>query len=141
MRMATYEGSNGAVKMVDGAGSLTAVAEVQSWNVSTTRDTVEDTVMGDGYRTYKKGLQTWSGSMTIVYSDTSGAEVTTALNPDTDTVIGVELFPDTSVTGTKFAGNIVVTSFAVTASFDGLITATVDFQGTGAPTTWKYGNA
>ena len=141
MQMATYEGSNGAVKMVDGAGTMTAVAEVQSWNVSITRDTVEDTVMGDSHRTYKKGLQTWSGSMSVVYSDTSGAEVTNALNPDTDAVIGVELFPDTSVAGTKFAGNIVVTSFAVTASYDGLITAAVDFQGTGAPTTWKYGNA
>lgn len=141
MRMATYEGSNGAVKLKDGSGTFTAVAEVQSWNVSITRDTVEDTVMGDSHRTYKKGLQTWSGSMSIVYSDTSGAEVTTSLNPDTDSEITVELFPDTSVSGTKFAGAIVVTSFAVTASYDGLITASVDFQGTGAPTTWKYGNA
>ena len=139
--MATYEGSNGAVKLKDGSGTFTSVAEVQNWNVSITRETVEDTVMGDSHRTYKKGLQTWSGSMTVVYSDTSGAEVTTSLNPDTDTEITVELFPDAVATGTKFAGAIVVTSFAVTASFDGLITATVDFQGTGAPTTWKYGNA
>jgi predicted secreted protein len=137
--MATYEGSNGAVKMLSGTGTLTNVAEVQSWSVETTRDTVEDTVMGDSFRTFKKGLQSWSGTMDIIYSDSSDAEVSSALNPDTDAAITVELFPDSSVAGTKFAGAIGVTSFSVTSSFDGLVTASVAFQGTGAPTTWKFG--
>ncbi len=132
--MATYEGSNGAVKMLSGTGTLTNVAEVQSWSVETTRDTVEDTVMGDSFRTFKKGLQSWSGTMDIIYSDSSDAEVSSALNPDTDAAITVELFPDSSV-----AGTIVVTSFSITASYDGLVTASVSFQGTGAPTTWKFG--
>ena len=137
--MATYEGSNGAVKLLSGSGTLTNVAEVQSWSVEVTRDTVEDTVMGDNFRTYKKGLQAWSGSMDIVYSDSSDAEVSSALDPSTDAVVTVELFPDSSVAGTKFAGTIVVTSFSITASYDGLVTASVAFQGTGAPTTWKFG--
>lgn len=137
--MATYEGSNGAVKLLSGSGTLTNVAEVQSWSVEVTRDTVEDTVMGDNFRTYKKGLQAWSGSMDIVYSDSSDAEVSSALDPSTDAAISVELFPDSSQSGTKFAGTIVVTSFSITASYDGLVTASVSFQGTGAPTTWKFG--
>lgn len=137
--MATYEGSNGAVKLLSGSGTLTNVAEVQSWSVETTRDTVEDTVMGDSFRTYKKGLQSWSGSMDIVYSDSSDAEVSSSLDPNTDAAISVELFPDSGVAGTKFAGTIIVTSFSITASYDGLVTASVAFQGTGAPTTWKFG--
>lgn len=138
--MATYEGSNGAVKVKSGSGSLTTVADVQSWTVDITRDTVEDTAMGDSYRTYKKGLQTWSGSMEVIYNDTSDAEITESLNPDNDNVVSVELFPDVSVAGTKIAGDIIITSFSVSASYDGLVTASVAFQGTGAPTTVKIGS-
>jgi predicted secreted protein len=137
--MATYEGSNGKVMIKSGASdTLTAIAAVRSWNVSLTRDTVEDTSMNnDGYRTHKKGLQSYSGSMEIVYDDTTSAVVNAALNPDTDGVVAVEFYPDESVAGTKFAGNIIITEFGVTASYDGLVTASVSFQGNGAPTTVK----
>jgi len=137
--MATYEGSNGKVMIKSGADTLTAIAAVRSWNVSFTRDTVEDTSMNNaGYRTHKKGLQTWSGSMEIVYDDSSSAPVTAALNPDTDAAVTVEFYPDEAVVGTLFAGPIIVTEFGVTASFDGLVTASVSFQGNGAPTNYKF---
>lgn len=130
--MATYEGSNGAVKLLDGAGTATAVANVRGWSISVARDTVEDTAMGDSYRTYKKGLQNWSGSMDIIYDDSTSAEVNAAVSPDTDTVITASFYPDVSVTATKFEGTIIVTEFAVTSSYDGIVTASVSFQGTGA---------
>jgi predicted secreted protein len=137
--MATYEGSNGKVTIKSGADTLTAIAAVRSWNVSFTRDTVEDTSMNNaGYRTHKKGLQTWSGSMEIVYDDSSSPTVTAALNPDTDAAVTVEFYPDESVVGTLFAGPIIVTEFGVTASYDGLVTASVSFQGNGAPTNYKF---
>jgi predicted secreted protein len=137
--MATYEGSNGKVMIKSGADTLTAIAAVRSWNVSFTRDTVEDTSMNNaGYRTHKKGLQTWSGSMEIVYDDSSSAPVTAALNPDTDAAVTVEFYPDESVVGTLFAGTIIVTEFGVTASYDGLVTSSVSFQGNGAPTNYKF---
>jgi predicted secreted protein len=136
--MASYEGSNGAVKLLDGSGTLTAVAQVRSWNISISRDTVEDTSMGDSYRTHKKGLQSWSGSMDIVYDDSTSAEVQAAISPDTDTVVTAEFFPDVSVVATKFAGTIIVTEFAVTASYDGLVTASVSFSGTGALSAATY---
>ena len=136
--MASYEGSNGAVKLLDGTGTLTAVAQVRSWNISIARDTVEDTAMGDSYRTFKKGLQNWSGSMDIVYDDSTSSEVNAAISPDTDTVITGEFFPDVSVTATKFAGTLIVTEFAITASYDGLVTASVSFQGTGALSAATY---
>jgi len=136
--MATYEGSNGKVMIASGTDSLTAVAAVRTWSVTLTRDTVEDTSMNNnGYRTHKKGLQTFSGSMEIVYDDSTQAAVNAALNPDTDASVAVEFYPDESVAGTKFAGPIIVTEFGVTASFDGLTTASVSFQGNGAPTTVK----
>jgi predicted secreted protein len=136
--MASYEGSNGAVKLLDGTGTLTAVAQVRTWSITVARDTVEDTSMGDSYRTYKKGLQNWSGTMDIVYDDTTSSEVNSAVSPDTDTVITGEFYPDASVVTTKFAGELIVTSFAITASYDGLVTASVAFQGTGALSAAKY---
>jgi len=130
--MASYEGSNGSVKVLDGTGTLTAIAQVRSWNISHSRDTVEDTSMGDSFRTHKKGLQSWSGSMDIIFDDAEAAEVQTSLNPNTDTVITAEWYPDASVVATKFSGTIIVTEYAVTASYDGLVTASVSFSGTGA---------
>lgn len=137
--MATYEGSNGTVKIKSGSDTLTAVAEVRSWSLDMTRETVESTAMGDSFRNYKKGLQSFSGSMEIVYTDAEDSVVETALNPDTDTAVTVELYPDASGS-TKFVGDVIINSFSASISYDGLMTATVGFQGTGAPTltNWKF---
>lgn len=134
--MASYEGSAGTVKIQSGADALTAVASVRGWSMDITRDTVEDTSMASGgVRTYKKGLQSYSGSMDIVYDDSENTIVSTALNPDTDDTVSVELYSDSTTDTTKFAGNVIITSYSVTASYDGLTEASVSFQGTGAITT------
>lgn len=134
--MASYEGSAGTVKIKSGADTLTAVASVRNWSMDITRDTVESTSMSSGgVRTYLKGLQSYSGSMDIVYDDSEAAVVSTAINPDTDATVTIELYADSSVDATKFAGDVIITSYSVSASYDGLVEATVSFQGTGAITT------
>jgi predicted secreted protein len=130
----TYEGSAGQVKIGE-SGSETAVASVRSWNLDITREVVEDTAMGDGNRTYKKGLQDYSGSMDIVYDSSEATAVKTGLTPDTDTAINIELYSDVNDVSSKFAGAVIVTSYSITASYDGLTEASVSFQGTGALTT------
>jgi predicted secreted protein len=137
--MATYEGSNGTVKVAVDGGSAVAVAEVRSWSADFSRDVVESTAMGDGHRVYKKGLQSYSGSMDIVYDDTSDADVSVALNPDSDNTITVEFYTN-STGSTQFAGEIIITSFSVSASYDGLVEASVSFTGNGAPTTAVFGS-
>jgi predicted secreted protein len=133
--MAVYEGSAGSVKIQSGEDALTPIASVRSWSIDITRDTVESTSMSSsGVRTYLKGLQSYSGSMDIVYDDTEDAIVSAAMNPDTDDAVTVELYPDNSVTATKFAGAVIITGYSVTASYDGLVEASVSFQGTGALT-------
>ena len=133
--MATFEGSAGQVKIKSGSDTLTAVASVRSWNLDVTRETVEDTVMGDGNRTYKKGLQDYSGSMDIVFDSSENTIVSTALTPDTDDTVSIEFYSDANDDTTKFAGNVIVTSYSITASYDGLTEASVAFQGTGALST------
>lgn len=134
--MATYEGSAGTVKIKSGSDALTAVASVRGWSMDITRETVEDTSMASGgVRTFKKGLQTYTGSMDIVYSDSEDTIVATALNPDTDDTVSVELYSDATEDTTKFAGDVIVTSYSISASYDGLTEVSVSFQGTGALTT------
>lgn len=134
--MANYEGSAGTVKIKSGSDALTAIASVRSWSLDITRETVETTSMSSGgNRSYKKGLQSYSGSMEIVYDDSENAIVSTALNPDTDAAVAVELYSDANVDATKFAGTVIITGYSVTANFDGLTEASVSFQGTGAITT------
>lgn len=134
--MAVYEGSNGTVKVdVAATGTPAAVASVRSWSLDISRETVESTAMGVGSRTYLKGLESFSGSMDVVYDDAEAALVSSALNPTTDDVVAVELYPDGDVAATKFAGNIIVTGYSVSASYDGLVEASVSFTGTGDLTT------
>jgi len=131
--MATFTGENGKVDITaeDSAG-LTTVAEVRSWTVEHSKDVIEDTVMGDAARTYKSGLHQFSGSMEVVYdSDHTGAS--NAFDPSQDGALSVEFYPD-ATSGQKFSGSVIVTSVSRTASFDDLVTATVNFQGTGALT-------
>ena len=129
--MATYTGENGSVKVDDSAGSLQTIAEVRSWTLDHTKDVIEDTVMGDAARTYKSGLHQFTGTMEVVYDDNTSNDP--AFNLASDTSLTVEFFPNTS-SGTKFTGEVIVTSVSRNASFDDLVTATVNFQGTGALT-------
>ena len=46
--MATFKGSDGVVKIIGNA-----IAEIRSFSVEQTADTIEDTKMGDTARTYK----------------------------------------------------------------------------------------
>lgn len=139
--MANYQGNNGTVKIKSGSDLLTAVADVRSWSVTMNREVVESTAMGDDFRKYLKGLQVFTGSMEIVYNDSESSVVDTSINPDTDATVQVEFYADAANTTTaKFVGDVIVTSFSATNTYDGLMTATVEFQGTGAPTltNWNF---
>jgi len=132
--MATYTGENGKVEITsDDSAGLTTIAEVRSWTVEHTKDVIEDTVMGDAARTYKPGLHSFTGSMEVVYDD-GHTSASNAFNPAQDGALSVEFWPSTAG-GEKFTGSVIVTSVSRTASFDDLVTATVNFQGTGALST------
>ena len=131
--MATFTGENGKVEISaeDSAGTVT-VAEVRSWTVEHSKDVIEDTVMGDSARTYQSGLHQFTGSMEVVY-DSTHTTATNAFDPSQDGALSIEFYPD-ATSGQKFTGSVIVTSVSRTASYDDLITATANFQGTGALT-------
>jgi predicted secreted protein len=123
--MATHKGSEGTVKV-----GANAVAEIRSYSITETSDTLEDTVMGDAARTYLASLKSFSGSMDVFWdeTDTTGQ---VALAPGSSVTINI--YPEGSTSGdTYYTGTIIVTEKSITASFDGMVEASISFQGTGA---------
>ena len=123
--MATHKGSEGTVKV-----GANAVAEIRSYTITETADTLEDTTMGDAARTYLASLKSFSGSMDVFWdeTDTNGQ---IALAPGASVTINI--YPEGSTSGdTYYTGSVIVTEKSITASFDGMVEASISFQGTGA---------
>ena len=126
--MATHAGSEGPVKV-----GANAVAEIRSFSVSETADTIEDTTMGDAARTYKASLKSFSGSLDVYWdeTDTNGQG---ALTVGSEVTIG--FYPEGATTGdTYLTGSAIVTGLTVNSSFDGMVEASITIQGNGALST------
>lgn len=126
--MATHKGSEGTVHV----GS-NAVAEIRSYSLDETADTVEDTSMGDAARTYIASLTTFSGSIDVFWdeTDTSGQ---VALSVGSS--VTLKWYPEGTASGdTYYTGTALVTGKNISASFDGMVEASISVQGTGAITT------
>lgn len=127
--MATHTGSEGTVRV----GATDAVLEIRSYSVEETADTVEDTSMGDSYRTFKTTLKGWSGSVDVFWDETD-ATGQGALVPGAE--VAVRFYPEGTATGgTYLSGQAIVTGKTITGSFDGMVESTITVQGTGALTT------
>ncbi len=125
--MATHKGSEGTVKV----GS-NAIAEIRSYNIDETADVLEDTSMGDTARTYKSSLTSFSGSIDVFWdeTDTSGQGAL-----DIGSEVTLNFYPEGDASGdTYYSGSAIVTGVTRSASFDGLIEASISVQGTGALT-------
>jgi predicted secreted protein len=125
--MATHKGSEGTVKV----GS-NAVAEIRSYSIEESADTLEDTSMGDSARTYKPSLTSFSGSLDVFWdeTDTSGQG---ALSIGSEVTLNV--YPEGDTAGdTYYSGSAIVTGVSRTGAFDGLVEASISVQGNGALT-------
>lgn len=123
--MATHTGSEGTVKV----GS-NAIAEIRSFSIEESADTLEDTTMGDAARTYKSSLTTYTGTVDVLWDETDttgqgaltiGAEVTLNLYPEGDTS-----------GDTYYTGSAIVTGRTINSSYDGLVEMSISVQGNGA---------
>jgi predicted secreted protein len=125
-------GNAGVIK-VDGS----AVAEIRNYSVEMTADTIETTTMGgaNSGRTYVKGLSTFSGTADVYWDPThfTTADLDGLINGAVGaSAVSLEIWPeDDSVGNQKWGGDIVITGYSVTASMDGLVEASVSFQGSG----------
>ena len=127
--MATHTGSEGTVRV----GASNNILEIRSYSVEETADTVEDTSMGDSYRTHKTTLKAWTGTVDVFWDelDTTGQGALTV-----GSEVAVRFMPEGATGGDVYlSGNAIVTGKTVSASFDGMVESTITLQGTGALTT------
>jgi predicted secreted protein len=135
--MAILTGNNGVVKLdASVGGTVAAIAAVRTFSVELTRDTIETSTMTTDVRTFVTGLSSWSGNADI-YFDPAASTGTIAthavLNPTSGTVgqatLTVELYLND--TAGKFSGEVIITGFTVNSSMDGMVEASISFQGSG----------
>lgn len=139
--MATFTGQSGKFSLDNNSGNVTAVAEVTTFSVEHTVNTIEDTAMGDQYRTFRTSLNEWSGSADVFFDTTHLSSFgnlligNTAGGANSTESATIELYPagDTS-TYPKLTGEVIITGFSVASELEGMVTATISFQGTGALT-------
>tara|TARA_E500000178_G_C17006387_1_gene748307 strand:- start:1268 stop:1684 length:417 start_codon:yes stop_codon:yes gene_type:complete len=127
-----YAGTSGVIKF-DVGGSVTSIASVISFTVTNTGDVIETSAMGSTARTYVPGLTNATTSMSLYFVDGDSAQAALQSGPGAAAAT-VELFPSGQTTGQKLSGEMIVTSFEVTAANDGAVTAEVAGQITGALT-------
>ena len=138
--MATITGNNGAVTLYTGA-AYTSIAAVRNFSVEMTRDTIETTTMGTDVRTYITGLSSFSGSADIYFDAADFDTYETSFNPTAGLVgvagVGVKFYIAENYASTSdyaFTGDVIVTGYTVNSSMDGMVEASISFQGTGGTT-------
>ena len=125
--MATHTGSQGTVKV----GS-NAVAELKSWSLDQTQDTVETTKLGDTVKTYSVTQSSSSGTMDCFWDETdTNGQVACSIGA----TVTLNLYPEGATSGdTYYSGSAIITSVGVSQSHDGLVERSFGFQITGAVT-------
>ena len=123
--MATHTGSEGTVK-----SGANAIAEIRSYTISETGDTIEDSSMGDSSRTYKAGLKTFTASVECFWDET---DTTGQGSFDVGSTVTLNVYPEGATTGDMYyTGSAIVTGKTINATFDGMVEASFTLQGTGA---------
>ena len=125
--MATHTGSAGTVKV----GS-NAIAELKSWTLDQSQDTVETTKLGDTVKTYSATQSSSSGTMDCFWDETdSNGQVALAIG----TTATLNLYPEGATSGdTFYSGSAIITSVGVSQSHDGIVERSFGFQISGAVT-------
>ena len=126
--MAIHKGSEGLVKV-----GTNTVAEVRSYSIDESADTIESSSMGDTAKSFESSLTSFSGSVECFWdeTDTSGQ---VALSPGSS--VTLVWYPEGADSGdTYYTGTAIVTGKTITGSFDGMVEASISVQGTGGITT------
>ncbi len=113
------------------------MAEIRSFSIDETMDTLEDTAMGDTARTYKASLKNFTGSIDVFFddTDTSGQGSLTV-----GSSVTVNFQMEGSENGAHLlTGTALVTGRTINSSFDGMVEASLSLQGSGALTETTVG--
>lgn len=120
--MATHCGQDGVVKVGD-----VNVAEVRSWSLSTMVETVDASTLGDAWKIHQATQKSWHGSLSCFWDENDGGQGRLTLGESVTLQLYVE-----HDTPPAFSGTALITGVDYTGSHNGLVEASVAFQGSGA---------
>lgn len=142
-------GKSGAVKIATSTGGgsydnptegvYETIAEVRSWSVEHTMDTVEYTNMSsDGIRKYLPTFKTWTGTVELYIPFEDATQDNESLTEENVAVTGIvagdtyffQLYVDDSAAAnTSYDGYGIVTGVSRSVAFDGMAEMTITVQG------------
>ena len=121
--MATKLGREGLIKL-----SSTTIGELRNYALTHSSDTVEDSVLGDTYRTRLASMKSFSVSGDLYWDETDAGQLLITIGSS----VTLNLYPEGASTGdVYYSGAAIVTQFNVSASFDGVIEGQISFEGNG----------
>jgi predicted secreted protein len=122
--MANHLGREGTVKI-----SSTTIGELRNYSLAHSSDVVEDSSLGDIYRTRKATMKTWSVSGDLYWDETDAGQIALTIGSS----VTVNLYPEGADSGdTYYSGGGIVTKFDISASFDGMVEGSISIEGNGA---------
>lgn len=134
-----YTGRDGSLLL----GSDTLV-KVTNWQFSADLETLETTSLGDAQRTYTPGIQSFSGSATVLYYDgddgTNDAstllrKVIKTSGSTTSDLVTLTLRLSDGGTNNDITLSAYITNATIGSAVGEVVSAQISFQGTGALTT------
>lgn len=121
--MACFVGKDGVLKI----GAVT-VGEVTNFSVDETAEIIDCTAMGDVYREKIASYKNWTASAEVHWDPDDTGQ--TAIAVGTEVVLN--LYPEGDAVGdVEITGTAIVTGKSITATFDGLVSASLTFEGKG----------
>lgn len=120
------------------------LVKVTSWQLSASLETLETTTLGDAQRSYVPGLQSFSGSATLLYyvdtANTNDAstllrKVVKTSGVTTSDTVALTLRLTDGGTNNDVTLTAYITEASIGSSVGEVVSAQISFQGTGALTT------
>jgi len=125
--MANHLGREGVFKI-----SSTTIGEIRNYALAQSSDVVEDTVIGDTFRTRRATLKTWSVNGDLFWDEVDAGQIALTVG----SAVTVNLYPEgIAATSTYYSGGGIVTKFDISAAFDGMIEGSITIEGNGTLST------
>lgn len=125
--MANHKGSEGTVHI-----GTDAVAEIKSYSVNESMNTIEDTTISDSSKTFQSGTTEWDGSVDVYWDETDTAQIALTAGAS----VTLKFYPEGATTSgdTYYTGTALVTGISRSGATDGMVEASYSLKGTGALT-------
>jgi len=156
--MSYFSGQHGILKMKQagtGSGTYAEIAKVRDWGVNFQMETLDTTTLQDTDRTRIPGLRSFSGTATVLYYsetnsnfkrlteytiDTGGSDPTVRDFGENGSASAVqfELQVKQGNTTKTVAFTAYVTGFQMTCATGEVFSASLTFEGTGAPHQFNF---